>query len=187
MKGFVLAALTTAVLISGPGCQNVPQVPNCRDIDKLRDDVNSNGFMDVPPPAGIEFDPEATVKVIAGNTLFDTDLVEHSGEVGINPTVAGLLARATDFVVKFTFFLDYGDGVVQVLCQTKPLGPFEIAIEAACPLDSKINVEIIAVVPIFGGIPIKTIPIGLTEDEVDYECGQTVSLLTTKDENGRVV
>ncbi|MFQ5491065.1 MAG: hypothetical protein ACE5GE_10115 [Phycisphaerae bacterium] len=187
MQRSVLAAVTTLVLISNSGCQNVPDVPNCRDIDALREDANSNGFMDVRPPPGVEYDPEATVKVMAGNTLFDTDLVEHAPEVGLDPTVAGLLARATDFLVKFTFFLDYGDGKVQVLCQTKPLGPFEIAIEAACPVDSMIDVELIAVVPIFGGIPVQTIPVGLTEDAVDYECGQTVSLLTTKDEDGQVV
>ncbi len=166
------------------GCQNSA---TCNDIDRLTEDTNENGFVDVEPPEGIVFDGVNTVKVFGGNTLVPADLLPHVAEVNLSPAIAQFLVNTTEFRVKFTFDLVYEDGQKQRICQTKPFSDFELKIEAACPAQSELNVELIALLPIFGGIPVRTIPIGLTTDAVDYECGQTVSLLTTKDENGEVV
>ncbi len=174
----------TLIVIVGAGCQRAPR---CGDLDALSEDVNGNGFLDIAPPEGIEFDPDSTVKVRAGNTLVATDLLPHVAETNVDPAIANLLVNVSDFIVKFSFDLDYGNGLTQRICQTKPLGSFDLAFEAVCPEDVNLDVELIAVLPIVGGIPLTTIPIGLTVDAVDYECGQTISLMTTKNEDGEVV
>ena len=181
---FGVIAATGVLMVLLCGCQGAP---TCHDIDRLTEDANGNGFLDIAPPEGVVFDGVNTVKVFGGNTLVPADLLPHVAEVNLSPTIARLLVNTTEFRVKFSFDLVYEGGQTQTICQTKPSSNFELKMEAACPQESELNVALIALLPLFGGIPVRTIPVGLTTDAVDYECGQTVSLLTTKDENGEVV
>lgn len=166
-------------IVSALGCQ--PSV-ECADIANSTADVNENGFVDIQPPDGVDFDPSETIKVIIGNTLFPADLKPYAAEHGVAP----VLADIAGFLVRFKFTLEYENGAVQTICQSTPFEPVEFAFEAVCPVSTEMEAEIIALVPILG-IPLPPIPIGFTLDAVDYECGQTISLQTTKDEDGQVV
>lgn len=177
-------AMAAALIVFGAGCQGVP---TCGDIEALTEDAGGDGFMDVTPPAGVVFDPETTIKFLGGNTLVPADLLPHVEEVNLDAGFAQLLIDSTNFMVRFSLTLDYGDAGVQTICQTEPFSAFEFKVEAACPVDTELTVEVIAVLPIGGGIPVATIPIGLTTDAADFTCGQTVSLVTTKNEAGEVV
>jgi len=184
MKEILSLHLAVIILAAGAGCQGVT---SCGDITALTEDVDGDGFLEVAPPDGFEFDFDSTISVFAQNTLVPTDLLPHVEEVGLDPATAEALINQAEFFVKFSFELDYGDGTVQTICDMVPFDEFEIAFETLCPLDADLTVEAIATLPLFGGIPIATVPIGLTVDAVDFVCGQTISLVTTKDESGEVV
>jgi len=180
----VTTAMTVALVVFGAGCQGVP---TCRDIDALTEDVGGDGFLDVAPPTGVVFDPATTIKFRGGNTLVPADLLPHVEEVNLDPGLARFLVDSTSFIVRFSLTLDYGDAGVQTICDTEAFNAFELKVEAACPVNTELSVEVIAVLPIGGGIPVATIPIGLTTDAAEFACGQTVSLVTTKNEAGEVV
>lgn len=128
------------------------------------------------------FDPDRTIKIIGANTLVAADLVPYAREHGVDPS----LVNVAEFLVQFSFNVEYENGETQTICQTLPFAEFEMRFEAACPELADIDVNLIAQVPILG-IQIAVIPIGFTLDVVDYECGDTVSLRTTKNEAGEVV
>ena len=181
LTALAVRAVTT-VLAAGLlllGCQGVPR---CDDLENLSTDANRNGFPDIVPPEGVSFEPDQTVRVRMGNTLTEADLLPHAREEGVDPNLAAL----ADFLVTFRLTARYDNGTESQICQTVPLGAFDFAFETACPESTDLDVELTAVVPLFG-IPLTTIPLGLTTDVVDYQCGQTVDFVTTKDENGQLV
>lgn len=173
-------SLTVAVgMLAACGCQGTA---TCNDVANATTDINGNGFFDITPPEGVEFDPDRTIKVIAGNTLVAADLAPHAAAHGVDPG----LVNIAEFFVRLTFDVEYENGATQSICQRLPFDEFELRFEAVCPAHADMNVDLIAQIPILG-IPIAVIPTALTLDSVDFECGDTVSLHTTKDESGEVV
>lgn len=162
------------------------QVPDCNDFDALTTDRDGDGFPEINPPPGVVLDPANTVRVFAANTLTADVLAPFAAEVGVPPKLAEVLAGWADFEVTFAITAEYPGGVIQTMCDTEPLGDFEKRFEAACPLDSQLDVRITAFVPGLH-IPFLSVPVGLTTDAVDFSCGQTVSLRTTTDANGHPV
>jgi len=161
------------------GCQGSV---TCNDVESATVDSNGNGFVDITPPEGVVFDGERTVKVLGGNTLVAADLAPFALEHGADPNLANL----AEFLVRFSFDVEYENGATQRICQSFPFDQFETRFEVVCPKMADMNVDLIALVPVLG-IPIATIPVGFTLDAVDYACGDTVSIITTIDESGQVV
>lgn len=160
---------------------------DCGDLANLTSDADGDGFPEAPAPAGVTaaFD-DTSVRVMAVNTLTALDLAPVAGEEGFNPFIAQLLAHTVKFVVRIELSAEYADGSVITLCESAPLGAFERKFEAACPDDVRLKVELVALLPILR-IPVAVFPVGLTPDAAPFECGQTVSLRFTTDENGHPV
>jgi len=167
------------VIAASVGCQGTV---TCNDVEGSTVDSNGNGFSDITPPEGVAFDPMHTVKVLGGNTLVAADLVPFARQHGADPN----LVNFARFLVRFSFDVEYANGAKQTICQSFPFDKFETRFEVVCPDQADMNVELIAMLPVLG-IPVATIPIGFTLDAVDYECGDTVSILTTIDASGQVV
>ncbi|MCH7808218.1 MAG: hypothetical protein IIB60_03240 [Planctomycetes bacterium] len=176
-KGMILTTVLGIMAVCG--CQGTV---TCNDVAGTTADINGNGFVDITPPPGVEFDSDRTIKIIGANTLVAADLAPFAKEHGVDPNLVNL----AEFLVRFSFDIEYENGETQTICQSFPFDKFETRFEVACPKLADMNVELIALVPILG-IPIATIPVGFTLDAVDYECGDTVSILTTIDESGQVV
>lgn len=166
-------------LVTLSGCQGTV---TCNDVASVTTDSNGNGFVDITPPEGVVFDGQQTVKILGGNTLVASDLAPFARDHGVNPNLVNLAV----FLVRFSFDVEYENGATQTICQTFPFDEFETRFEVACPDVADMNVDLIALLPVVG-IPIMTIPVGFTLDAVDYECGDTVSIITTIDESGQVV
>ena len=177
--GSVAIAVGLAV-VTVTGCQ--PPPTGCTDLSSLSEDANGNGFPDLVPPDGVAFDEDNTLRIRIENTLTKDDLAPFAAEVGLT----GGLVSLADYLVTFTFRVEYENGATQAFCQTELLGPFELAFEAACPTSAELEVEIVALLPITN-TPIVSIPAGLSLDNIDYDCGQTIEFITSTDELGAVI
>lgn len=177
--GTVALALGLGVMTVA-GCQ--PPPTGCSDLSSLSDDANGNGFPDLVPPDGVAFEEDNTLRIRIVNTLTKDDLAPFAAEVGVSGDLVGL----ADYLVTFTFHVEYENGATQAFCQTELLGPFELSFEAACPTSADLDVEIVALLPIINR-PIASIPAGLSLDNIDYDCGQTIEFVTTTDEQGTLI
>ena len=171
-----LTFLVTCLLLTGCG-----EFDLCNDLGELVD-TDGNGFVELIPPEGVEFDPETSVRVLVENTLTVADLVPFVSHTDEDVS----LADEALFLVQFTFTIDYANGAVQTICQTEALGPFSVSFEGPCHENADLAVEIIAISPLTG-MEVARIPVGLSLAGVDYECGQTIEFRTFVDDDGEVV
>lgn len=172
--GLTLIAVTAFVT----GCG---ELDLCSDLDNLVDS-DGNGFVELVPPEGVEFDPETSVKVFIENTLTVADLVPFVSHTDEDAS----LADSALFLVQFTFTIEHVGGAVQTICQTEALGPFAVSFEGACHEHADLAVELIAISPVTG-LEVARIPVGLSLAGVDYVCGQTIEFRTFVDDSGEVV
>ncbi len=173
MFGVVL----TLVVMAG-GCQ---KPSGCAGLSNLETDSNNNGFPDLLPPDGVEFTEERNLRISIINTLTENDLEPFAAEAGVSPSLVSL----ADFLVEFRFNIEYEDGSTQTICETEPLRAFEFFFEIACPAGADLDLKLIAFAPVVG-TEITRVPLALSLDTVDYECGQSVEFITTIDEDGEL-
>ncbi|MCH7720978.1 MAG: hypothetical protein IH988_08320 [Planctomycetes bacterium] len=176
----IVALALGPVVVTVTGCQ--PPPTGCTDLSSLSEDANGNGFPDLVPPDGVAFDEDNTLRVRVENTLTKDDLAPFAAEAGVSGTLVSLV----DFLVTFRFRVEYENGTEQTICQTELLGPFDLAFEVACPTSAELEVAIIPLLPITK-TPLDSIPVGLSLDAVNYECGQTVEFVITTDDLGTVI
>ncbi len=175
-RRYAMRFFAMCLLVTGCG-----ELDLCNDLGELAD-ADGNGFVELTPPEGVEFDSDTSVRVLVENTLTIADLVPFVSHTDQDAS----LANEALFLVQFTFTIEYADGAVQTVCQTEPLGPFTVSFEGACHETADLTVELIAISPLTG-MEVTRIPVGLSLEGVDYECGQTVEFRTFVDDAGEVV
>ncbi|MCH7701682.1 MAG: hypothetical protein IID37_08345 [Planctomycetes bacterium] len=166
------------LLVMAGGCQ---KQSGCAGLSNLDTDSNNNGFFDLLPPDGVPFTEEQNLRITIMNTLTEDDLEPFAAQAGVSPS----LVRLADFLVDFRFNIEYEDGSTQTICETEPLRAFEFNFEIACPTRADLHIDVIALAPVVG-TEITRVPLELSLDTVDYECGQSVEFITTTDEDGEL-
>ncbi len=166
-----VAALALAIA----GCQ---QPTSGGDLSNLADG-NNNGFDDVAPPDGVEFNEETNAKVLLDNTIDSQDVALLASQQGIDPSLLAFVAVEVDIVLT----LGYDGFESIVLRQSESLEPFTRAFEAACPDTISVAVTVTANIPVVGPQNVFDQVFDL-EEGVDYDCGGTLNVETFADENG---
>ena len=145
-------------------------------LDSL-DDADGDGFPEIVPPEGVVFVPEESVAVSVINTVTRSQAAAAAGtEI---PSSVGLTAAvAVD--------LTYPGGQTQRLSGSFAVGPFELALEVACPERIEVRVSVTAIVPVIGTQPVTSFgPYVFTQDGSEgypYGCGSTVRVETYADD-----
>lgn len=140
-------------------------------------DVNNNGFIDITPPDGIDFDATNNVNIAMINTVSVDDLEPLAEQMGVDPA---LLPLAT-INVQFLFTLNYGSAV-DVIEDTRSLEPFEERFEVACPQSAELSVVVDVFAPFVG--PVTQVNVIMTD--VDLDCGQIVTVTAFVTDDGEV-
>jgi hypothetical protein len=167
----IMTVLTFAVA----GCQ---QPTSGGDLSNLVD-ANNNGFDDVTPPNGVEFNEETNAKVRLENTIDSQDVAVLASQQGIDPNLLAFVAVDVDIVLT----LGYGEFESLILRQSESLEPFTRAFETACPDTISVAVTVTANVPVVGPQIVFDQVFDL-EAGVDYDCGGTLNIETFADEDG---
>ena len=167
--------LVTLLAFTVAGCQ---QPTSGGDLSSLAD-ANNNGFDDVAPPDGVEFNEETNAKVLLDNTIDSQDVAQLASQQGIDPSLLAFVAVDVDIVLT----LNYNGFESIVLRQSESLEPFTRAFETACPDSMSISVTVTANVPVVGPQNVFD-QVFDVEEGVDYECGGTLNVETFADEDG---
>jgi hypothetical protein len=175
----ILTVILGGILVTGCG-----QSPNneSRDIlDRLAalPDENGNGLAEIPVPNGVE--PTAAVGIYLASDITRPE-AEALARVEIPAAVKTLVGIRTDIVVD----LEYAGDVKDRLRGSRPLGPFEIAAEAECPLVVDVRIGLVAEVPLVGDQRICDLgPYRFDRDTPGgFECGSVIAVETTINSNG---
>ncbi len=166
---------TMVLAMAVAGCQQ-PTVGG--DLSNLTDS-NNNGFDDIAPPVGLEFNEETNAKVRLENTIDGQDVALLASQQGIDPSLLAFVAVDVEIVLT----LGYDGFESIVLRQNESLEPFTRAFETACPDTISVAVTVTANVPVAGPQNVFDQVFDL-EVGVDYECGGTLNVETFADENG---
>lgn len=142
------------------------------DIDKLVD-ADNDGFADITPPNGVAFDDATNAKVLLTNSIGVDDIGPLAQQQGIDPA----LLNFVDIEVNIVMTLAYEGFENLVLRQSQDLEPFERAMEAACPDQVLVNVNVVANAPIVGPQDVFSGEFEQTQGE-DFQCGDTISVET---------
>lgn len=141
-------------------------------------DTDGDGFAEIEPPEGVDFDSEESIALNIVNTITSSQAAAASGTQ--LPAGVSLSARVAVNVT-------YPGGITQRLPGTFPVGPFELAFEIACPESIEVLVTVVATAPIIGDQPVTTFgPYDFTQDGDEgyvYECGSTVTISTFVDDD----
>ena len=150
-------------------------LPN--DLSSATTDANGNGFPERTPPAGVDFATLGSLNVRLFNTLGEAELAELATQYGVD---ASLLSLA-DVYVTITAVLDYGDGITDTLEESRPVAPFDLKIEVACPNAVDITLSAEARGPLGVTQPLMNETQTVTQG-VQYQCGQIIEIgITTND------
>ncbi len=174
-KKFNWIGTATLLVFAAVGCQ---QPTTGGDLSRLAD-ANNNGFDDVEPPDGVEFDEETNAKVRLDNTIDSQDVAQLASQQGIDPSLLNFVAVEVEIVLT----LNYDGFESIVLRQSESLEPFTRAFEAACPDSMSIAVTVTANAPVVGPQTVFD-QVFDVEAGVDYDCGGTLNVETFADENG---
>lgn len=158
-----------AVTFALAGCQG-PAADG--DIDKLVD-TDENGFVEITPPVGVDLDEATNAKVVLTNSIGAEDIGPLAQQQGIDPALLSFV----DIEVEIVMTLDYDGFENLVLRQTQELEPFERAMEAACPDQVMVDVNVVANAPIVGPQDVFSGQFEQTQGQ-DYQCGDTISVET---------
>ena len=173
-----LTVVLTLVVLAG-GCQDQS---GCAGLSNLSSDSNNNGFPDLLPPDGVPFSEEQNLRISIVNTLTENDLEPFAAQAGVSSSLINL----ADFQVDFRFNMEYENGSTQTVCETEPLHAFRFDFEIACPTRADLDLVVIASAKVVG-TEITRVPMTLSLDTVDYECGQRIEFITTLDEAGELI
>lgn len=153
-------------------------------LDRLPD-TDGDGFPEIEPPPGVEFDAAGAVALKMINTI-----TRSQAEAAAGVSLPSAVASQVSVTVQTAVTLVYADGTEQVLRGTFPLGPREIAFEAACPDYVEVLVTAMADTPVTAPQAVQTFgPFiqTLGEDSDSYACGGIISLETSTDAAGELV
>ncbi len=156
-----------ALVLTGCGTTTAPS----GDLDTLSADQNNNGYPDVTPPDGIEFNDADNAKVAIINSLRQSDLGQVAAGMGVEPSLLSLVSMTVDVTID----LDYGGGITDVLNESESIAPFEKRFEIACPDSADISVEVVANIPFVGPQTVAEYPVELVAGQ-DYECGSEIAV-----------
>lgn len=171
----VCAILTFAMTLM-TGCQ---QPSSNGDIDNLVD-ADNDGFADITPPEGVEFNEETNAKVLLSNSIGVEDIGPLAEQQGIDPGLLNLVTIEADIVMTLVY-----DGFENlVLRQTQALEPFEQAMEAACPDQVLVTVNVFANVPLLGEQDVFSGDFEQVQGR-QYECGDTITVETLINDAGQ--
>ena len=169
----ILAVLPMVMVVVG--CQQPP----AGDLDNL-EDKNNNGFGDIEPPEGVPFDEATNVKLQLTNTVGRDDLGPLVAQQGFDASLLNFITLSVDMVIT----LEYAGNDPIVKQQSQALEPFDLKFEVACPDSVNAELSVIANVPIIGP---QEIPAGapvVVSLGNGYECGQTLTVTASLDDNG---
>jgi len=170
MRYLPLALCTlSAVSLAMTGCQGSPANG---DLDKLVDGDN-DGFVDINPPEGVTFDDTSNAKVLLTNSIGVADIGPLAEQQGLDPA----LLNFVDIEVNIVMTLSYAGFEDLVLRQSQKLEPFERAMEAACPDQVLVDVNVVANAPFVGPQDVFSGQFEQTQGE-DYVCGDTIAVET---------
>jgi hypothetical protein len=175
--------ILTVILIAAlpAGCGNRASTDTRGILDRLASlpDENGNGLADIPSPDGV--DGGEAVGIYLANDITRPE-AEALAQVEIPDAVGTLVDVRADLTVD----LEYGDDIQDRLRGSRPIGPFQIAAEAECPVLVNVRVGLVAEVPIVGDQPIRTFgPFRFERDAPGgFECGSVIAVETTLNDDG---
>lgn len=175
----ILTVILGGILVTG--CGQSANNGSRGILDRLAalPDENGNGLADIPVPNGIE--PAEVVGIYLASDITRPE-AEALARVEIPAVVGTLVDVRADIVVD----LEYPDDVKDRLRGSRPIGPFEIAAEAECPLAVDVRIGLVAEVPFVGDQRIRDLgPYHFERDApAGFQCGSVLAVETTINSNG---
>jgi hypothetical protein len=144
-------------------------------------DENGNGFPDIPTPDGVEGASRIAVELVNELTFAEAQKLA-------NVNIPGSVTEVVDIRLRIAINMEYEDGISNRVTGSRPLDPFEIVAEAACPESISVNVTVVASVPLVGEQTLAILgPYDFQKGDVGtgYPCDSVISLRVYTDENGQ--
>jgi hypothetical protein len=173
-SGWLKGIFCSVLLIAVSGCQNPP----AGDLEDL-DDANGDGYGDVVPPDGVDFNEDTNIKVSLENEIDIDDVAALAEQYGVDPSLIGFAT----ITIEMTLTLDYGDGITDVLEESETIAPFDKRFEVACPESALVGITVTATAPVVGEQIIFEQDVELTEG-VEFECGETFGFAAFINDDG---
>ncbi len=142
-------------------------------------DEDGDGFSEIAPPEGVDFDQSNSLAVRVTNTI-TCGQAEAAAGVQLPDIVDSIVSLTTRVSVTVT----YPGGVTQLLSGAFPVGPLDLAFEIACPESVEVRASVVASVPIMGDQVVSSFgPFSFAHNAGDYpyECGAVVTVTTFTD------
>ncbi len=176
----VLIAVLLSILSTGCGRSSNSATPGVLDRLGPLPDANGNGLVDIPTPDGVSPGESIGIHLASDITRAEIEALAQ-GEI---PAVVGAQVGIRADV---TVDLDYANGVKDRLRGSRPIGPFDIAVEAACPLVVEVRINLVAEIPFVGDRGIRALGPYRFEREAHsgFTCGSVLTVELTINEDGQ--
>jgi hypothetical protein len=143
-------------------------------------DANENGYPEIPTPEGV--DETSTVALRIQNHITRSE-AEDLAKVNVPQIVEDMVRVRARIRVDLT----YPSGVTDQLTGTRPIAPFEVKAEAACPQVVEAWVTVIAEAPVVGSQTVSGLGPYRVErgtDAFGYTCETLINIESFVDESG---
>lgn len=176
----LLAVMAVMVVLPNLGCP--PAGGGVVGLDGLPD-ADGDGFLDLSSPEGLETDEE--IAIVVRNEISTEDIIALAGD-DVPTNLIGLLTITVRQDITRVY-----DGFESVTdTDTRPLGEFELSLEAACPDEVTAVVSVAAAAPFVGQVFSQAFPeITVTNgpDPDQFQCGDVITVVASLNQSGNPV
>jgi len=143
-------------------------------------DENGNGYPDIPTPDGVEGGGRIAVELI-------NELTFAAAQKLANVSIPGSVSDVVDIRLHIALDMAYEGGVTNRVAGSRPLDPFNIIAETACPESISVRVTVVAAIPLIGEQTLAILgPYDFQRGALGtgYPCDSVIALRVYMDENG---